>query len=138
LLDGSIPERVKVGDEIEITLNIANQGWASPFNRRPIYLVLRNVTNKDEVHVELKNLDSREWRGQTTTGIATKIKADVSAGSYDLYLYLPDAMLNRASCKEKNCDSADYAIRFANKDLWEMLDGKPTGLNSLKHRLIVE
>jgi hypothetical protein len=42
--------------------------------------------------------------------------AGMSAGVYDLLLYLPDAAASLAG-------RAEYAIRLANKDMWEAATG---------------
>ena len=139
LIEGAYPEKAKSGSEIEINLKVKNEGWAGPFNQRIVYLALRSAANPaDEFSFKLMDLDPRQWPGQTTMSLATRIKIDVPAGAYDLYLYLPDSILNRDFCANGVCDSADYAIRLANLNLWEVLEGKATGYNNLKYRLVVE
>lgn len=139
LLNGNYPQKTKAGAEIEIALNLANEGWASPFNRRPVFLVLRNAAVQTDVRmIELKDFDPRQWHAQTTISLVTKAKIDAPPGAYDLYLYLPDAALDINFCAKDDCDPADYAIRLANLGMWEVVNGKATGFNNLKHRLVVE
>lgn len=142
LVDGTYPQKAGAGSEIEITLNVRNDGSASPFNPRSVYLVLRNGTNKTERMIELKDLDPRRWRPQQVTPAKTRIllpkATELPPGTYDLYLYLPDPGLNAVNCANNRCYPADYAIQMANKDMWEVSVGKPTGYNRLNHRLVIE
>jgi len=62
---------------------------------------------------------------------------DFTPGSYELLLYLPDAMLNKTACALKGCDSSDFAIRFANENVWDV-EPKPTGLNRLNARISIQ
>ena len=54
------------------------------------------------------------------------IPADVPEGKYHLYLHLPDKYASVAS-------DSRFAVRFANKDVWE----ETTGMNDLKAEVVI-
>ena len=74
-------------------------------------------------------VDPRSW---LPNGVVTeihegvKVPADVPAGTYDMYLYLPDQYSSIAS-------NPAYAIRFANDNVWE----SATGMNKLNAQVTV-
>ena len=92
-----------------ITFKVKNSGFASPYNQRKAYLVLRNTSNNQEYSVAL-NADSRLWAGGAEQTVTENVvlPTNMVAGSYKLFLKLPDT------------DSAlstrpEYSIRMANE-----------------------
>jgi len=111
---------IKAGMQLSFTLNIDNVGYASPYNTRPVELIMRNKsTNKEFVFTI--DTDVRKWYSGNNN-IKTKIITDntMPAGNYDLFLFLPDAA-------ESLSQRSEYAIRFANENVWE----QTTGYNNL-------
>ncbi|TFI56947.1 DUF4832 domain-containing protein [Sphingomonas parva] len=103
------------------TIDLANDGFASPYTPRPLELVLRHRLTRRE-HVLTLPDDPRRWTGGAaqTLRIAANLPASVAPGRYDLFLNLPDPAprLRRRP---------DYSIRLANRDMWEAA----TGYNAL-------
>lgn len=127
LRKASIPTRVQKGGVIDVALNIENVGYASPYNARPVQLILKNRANGKVVVLLLKT-DIRRWfTGAVNLHQKLALPADVKAGVYDLYLNLPDAAATISSRPE-------YSIQLANQDLWEA----STGYNKLKVALQVK
>lgn len=111
------PAAVKPGAKLTLSIALSNDGFARPFNPRPVELVLagpRTVTLSTGV-------DARSFApGDTTTCLAADLPADLPAGSYRLGLRLadPDPGLRV---------DPRYAIRFASGSTWD----EATGINQL-------
>jgi hypothetical protein len=111
---------VKAGMQFKFTLNIRNDGYASPYNPRPVRLILRGQDGGKEYSFDL-SADIRRWySGAVTVNETISTDASMPAGRYDLLLYLPDAAASISSRPE-------YAIRLANDQVWE----PATGYNKL-------
>lgn len=121
LVSASVPSRAAAGGPLPMTLEIANDGFAPPYNPRGLALVLRNRATAAETTIALPH-DPRDWAaGETMTlAIAAALPGRLPPGRYDLLIHLPDpAPRLRAR--------ADYAIRLANREMWE----PSTGYNRL-------
>lgn len=127
LKNASFPKKVKTGTAVKVSININNVGYASPFNPRPVQLLLRN-SSTGTVKTFVFNTDVRKWfSGSIVLEQEFTLPADVTAGEYDLLLNLPDKYASISNRPE-------YAIRFANADVWE----ETTGYNKLNYKLVVE
>lgn len=108
------------GSNFDLTLNIANVGFARPFKQRNVYLVLKNtLTNTTSSH--LIDTDIRTW--ETSVSINQNFNLGLT-GTYKLYLWLPDGS---ASLSE----NPDYSIQFANIGTWDTI----TAYNDLQQTL---
>ena len=117
----------KKGATIKVSINLDNVGYASPFNPRPMQLVLRN-SSTGAVKTFSFTTDIRKWfSGSIALEQEFSLPADITAGEYDLLLNLPDKYTSISSRFE-------YAIRLANADVWEEV----TGYNKLNYKLVVE
>ncbi|MEO5892605.1 MAG: DUF4832 domain-containing protein [Ferruginibacter sp.] len=127
LKEFTYPKEIKQGSAIAITLFVNNAGYASPFNERPVKFVLKNKTSGQQFQYQL-NTDIRKWFTGAVK-IETIIPADVAlmAGTYDVYLYMPDKYASIAGRPE-------YAIRLANKNVWNAA----TGYNNLQATITVK
>jgi hypothetical protein len=112
LTDAYIPVNVNVGSTMKVKLNIANVGWASPFNKRDAYFVL--FKGYTEIARFAINTDVRHFSPGTTSTIESTINLPdtLSTGVYRLCLDLPDAKLAL-----KN--NPDFSIRLANVGVWD-------------------
>ena len=120
LVSASLPQTAKQGGQTQIEIRIKNVGYAPLYNARPVYVVLKN--QQSAIRVPLVS-DPRRWlpNGETTVISETvTIPEDVPVGTYDLYLYMPDAYASIAN-------DPRYAIRFANVGTWDA----ETGMNRL-------
>lgn len=124
---GTFPNAANIGGIMPITLKIANVGFASLYNARTAYLIFRNASNNAEYQVAI-NSDPRFWSAGLTTTITDNIvlPTTMTAGTYKLYLKLPDADAGLAVRPE-------YSVRMANETTWEA----STGYNDLKHTMTV-
>ncbi|MBT1689545.1 DUF4832 domain-containing protein [Dawidia soli] len=125
LTTGTYPTTLTEDDKIDIKLTIENSGFTSPFKARPAQLIFRNTTS-GEIIVRTLATDVRRWFPGTNT-IEESLEGGLKAGTWALYLNLPDA----AATINKR---PEYSIRLANNGTW---DGA-TGYNSLNHTLAVK
>lgn len=119
------PQAATIGGVLPINIKIKNSGFASTFNPRTVYLVLRNTVSNQEYAVALA-ANYRNWAPGTTQTVLEEITlpANITSGSYKLYLNLPDTDTGLRTRPE-------YSIRMANETVWE----STTGYNDLKHTI---
>jgi hypothetical protein len=125
LTSGTYSTTIMEDDEIAIKLVLENSGFTSPFKARPVQLILKNTTT-GEVVVRTLATDVRRWFPGTNT-IEESLEGGLGAGTWALYLNLPDAgtAINKRP---------EYSIRLANNGTWDAA----TGYNSLNHTITVE
>lgn len=120
LVSANLPETANAGDQVNISLNIKNVGYAPLYNERHAYIVLKR--GGDTYSIQLAT-DPRRW---LPNGVVTAINeqitipAGVPKGTYNLYLHMPDIYPSLAG-------DSRYSIRFANEGVWQ----KATGMNRL-------
>ena len=127
LQNGSYSSSAKPGGGFTVSFTVANQGWAAPFNKRDVELVLRNTATGALYRFAL-NTDPRQWApGKATTVTQTvSLPADMPKGNYAAMLNLPDPESTLRSRPE-------YAIQLANTNVWDA----STGFNNLNHTVNV-
>ena len=120
-------EAVPPGGLLAVEIELHNSGFAAPFNRRPVDLVLTDGTTRRSVR--LAGLDARQWQpgSPTTVTAVLRLPADLAPGDYTLALRLPDEAANLAG-------DPRYAIRLGNDDVWDEV----TGDNVLTRSLVVD
>ncbi len=123
LVTGEYSTQVERGGTLQVRLELVNTGFAAPFNRRLVELILRHVDSGDVFAARLPN-DPRFWLPGEPIEITAEVgvPADVPAGRYELLLHLPDPA-------ESLYGRPEYSIRLANEGVWE----ERTGFNSLLH-----
>ena len=130
LVSSIFPATAVRGSRIAFELTVRNDGWAAPFNPRPVRLVLRDAAD-GQLHVlNVPSARPRLWHAGTTTTVDQRnllIPTTIPAGTYELLLSLPDPLGSLAARPE-------YAIRLANNNTWEAT----TGLNRLLRTLTVQ
>lgn len=120
LMTATLPGEGKAGHDARFVLKIKNVGCAPLYNERHAYIVLKNQQSVFSIQLQS---DPRRWlpNGEVTTIDETlTIPSEMSNGTYQLYLYMPDASASIAS-------DPRYAVRFANTDVWDA----ETGMNDL-------
>lgn len=111
---------VQAGKQFSFTLHINNVGYASPYNERPAYIIMKNNRTGQTYQYETK-MDVRRWySGTISIKQSITTKADMPKGVYDLSLYLPDKYASISA-------RVEYAIRLANDNVWD----EATGYNNL-------
>ena len=120
LVSGTYSDQVAQGGQLSVNLQIRNVGYAPLYNERHAYIVLKNGNKTYPLQL---SSDPRRWlpnNALTTISEQLTIPATVPAGTYQLYLHLPDAYASLAG-------DPRYAVRFANNNVWE----SATGMNKL-------
>lgn len=126
LLTGTYSDQVAAGGKLSVSMQIRNAGYAPLYNERPTYIVLKNGNNTYTLPMQS---DPRTWLPNgvvTTVAEQLTIPRNVPEGTYQLYLYMPDAYSSLA-------DDPRYAVRFANEDVWN----EATGMNALNATVTV-
>lgn len=125
LTEANIVDSIKPGGIFHLNFSIVNDGFASPYNPRNLEVILRNENDNSKYRL-ITDEDPRFWLSgdSLTIDISGGIPSNIPEGEYGVYLFLPDPEQNLH-------DRSDYAIRLANKDVWE----DSTGYNSLLHSI---
>lgn len=125
LVSGTFSDQVEAGSKLSVNLQIRNAGYAPLYNERHAYIVLKGA----QTYRILLAADPRTWLPNgvvSTVNEQITVPATIPAGTYQLYLYLPDAYSTIAS-------NPAYAVRFANTNIWDAT----TGMNNLNATLTV-
>ena len=105
-----------------LTLKLQNSGYANVFKARKAYLVMRNTSTNTEYPFEVAS-DLRTWTTGVQTQIVQSLNLAVPAGTYQLFLNLPDP----------NNNNPLYSIQCANTGTWDAV----TGYNNLNRTFTV-
>jgi hypothetical protein len=126
LQSASLPDNVVRGTDLSIVLNLKNAGYASPYNKRPAKLILRNTQTQEIKSFEM-TADVRKWySGDNKVTESVALPSDFPTGDYEVLLSLADAYASIATKPE-------FSIRLANEGIWEAA----TGYNKLNHTIKV-
>lgn len=102
------------GGILSLSWKLRNEGFASPLNPRPLFLVLDGPAN---VTLPLEGIDPRDWLpGEWQLSTSIQLPSDLPKGEYRLALWLPDGY-------ESLRADPRYSIRFANQDMWDETHG---------------
>ncbi len=125
VLEGAIlTEKLNIKDSLQINIKLRNEGYASPYNPRPLQLILRNKSSKKIILIPLKSNPQLWFSGNHVITEKLAIPKNVKAGNYEMLLSLPD---EAESLKNR----PEYSIRLANANVWEA----ETCLNNLNHTI---
>lgn len=126
LVNGIYTQEATAGGTMSVYMNIRNTGFAPLYNERPVYIVLKNGSRKYTIPMAA---DPRRWKPNgvvTTVSEVLNVPAGIVNGTYQMYLYMPDAYESIAS-------NSKYAVRFANEDIWN----ETTGMNNLNASITI-
>jgi hypothetical protein len=128
LLEATLQDSIKPGSTFELSFTSVNSGFASPYNPKNTEIILRNSQTKERYFL-IVNADPRFWMAGDTTWVTIRagIPIDIQTGNYEILLHLADS-------HPVIHDRPEYAIRFANSDVWE----DSTGYNSLLHEMVID
>ena len=120
LKEALIPQTIQAGSALNLNVLLSNDGFASMYNPRPLFVVLLGPGGRYEIPVT--NVDPRRWSpGQEySVDISVNIPANIIPGTYRLGLWLPDAYSSLRN-------NPKYSVRFANTGVWVAT----TGINVL-------
>jgi hypothetical protein len=117
LMKARLPKSVRRGSALSGWLEIVNEGFASPYNWRPVELMLRRVGTGQTLALPLF-VDPRHWSSGSARQVdfSAEVPKGLSPGRYELLLNLPDAAPSLHG-------RAAYSIRLANRGTWEPRTG---------------
>lgn len=120
LVEANFPEKATIGANMPLSISMRNTGFAPIYNQRTTYLVLRSATKTYSLPLpaDLRRLLPGEPMALTARSL--NIPDSLAPGTYHLYLHMPDAYASLAG-------NPRYAIRLANKNVWDAA----TGMNDL-------
>lgn len=122
LKNASFPEMAAKGKNFTVQIQLENIGYASPFNPRPVQLILRNKVSGKVLALPFNTQIQKWFTGKILLTQSFHLPSTVSAGEYELLLNLPDGYKSLQT-------NPVYSIRLANEGLWEEV----TGYNKLQH-----
>lgn len=113
LRQSRVAARGRAGGRLAVEVTLENRGFAPLYNPRPVELVLEQ-TASGRLYPFLQDEDPRAWKpGRTWTFKAElALPQDMEAGTYRLYLALPDS-------SPRLQDDSRYAYRLANSGVWD-------------------
>lgn len=84
-----IPAAVLPGAELPVSFTVTNDGFAAPFNPRPVFLVLEG---RDHQQIEPLPVDANDWAAgkQVTVDGALRLPEDLPAGRCSVAVWMPD------------------------------------------------
>lgn len=113
-----LPTQVKPGGSFTLQIELENQGFAAPFNARPVFVVLRSAGGF-VAKAPLQNVDPRRWLHGASLKARIRLPSTLAPDAYTVSLWLPDAATSLQG-------RADYALRFANEKTWDAATGENT------------
>ena len=121
LTQAMYPETISPEDSYELALTIKNEGFAAPYNPRKAEIRFRSASSGEIAYIHTMAADPRFWfSGSHEIKEKINLPASIKSGEYEVVLFLPDPT-------ESLRQRPEYAIRLANKDIWE----EKTGYNKL-------
>lgn len=125
LKEGKFPNKLAVSDKLHFDLTINNKGFATPYNKKSVYLILRNTDDKTEYPI-LLDADPRFWDKDKNIALSydLDLPSTITSGNYELFLHVAD---DDDQLKKR----PEYAIQMANTGTWELR----TGYNKLLHSI---
>ena len=117
LSESSVTPALRPGGDLKVSFTLRNGGFAAPFNRRPLRVVLTD--GRTRLVATARSVDVRRWEPGAPIKVALKLVVPTSTppGKYRVALWLPDEAPSLEARPE-------YAIRFANEGLWDPATGE--------------
>lgn len=113
LTTATLPATGAAGAGLPVTFAVANDGYSQPWRARPVQIVFKSAAN---TYTRTLAADLRTWAPGATTTVTETVTAPPVAGTYAMYLNLPDANAARSA------DPA-YSIQLANTGVWQAATG---------------
>ena len=116
-----LTQEPKSGELFEAKIDMHNEGFAAPVNKRDVELIFVSGGSDPKKFVYPQDVDPRFWMGGEKQQFTLSCTLDASMkGEYKVYINLPDPYASLH-------DDPKFSIRFANEDVWT----EETGYNFL-------
>ena len=127
LKSAEFPNQLTASERLHCSLTIINTGFATPFNKKTVRLILRNKEDRKEYPIVLA-ADPRFWEKDKIHQLSydLNIPSSIPSGTYDLLLHIADE-------DSRLSNRPEYAIQLANSGTWE----SRTGYNKLLHSVVI-
>lgn len=101
---------VKQGENLNFSFTIKNVGFGNLVRKRPVKVIIEKDLKYYTIDTEI---DPRYWFSgeEVTNEVVMKLPGNIEAGTWNIYIQLPDAS---ASLREHE----RYYIKFANGSIW--------------------
>lgn len=110
LLGHRSPAAARRGTPFSLAVSLANDGYAAPYNARPLRLALRGPEQRAiDVQVDMRRIAPDS---EVELCLEVVLPAELEPGEYQLGLAMPDAAPALAADER-------YAVRIANDVIWE-------------------
>jgi hypothetical protein len=121
LTQAILPVGARPGTAQTFSLTMVNDGYARPYNPRLVEIVLRNQITKQDTRLRVTpSQDVRLWLPAPSQSkllsLPVTLPATLAAGTYDVFLNLPDP-------EPLLYKRAVYSIRLANTGIWDGVAG---------------
>ena len=90
LTQSSVTQKLKPGGQLNLNLKLQNEGFATPYNPRPVQLILRNTSTKSLYRLTLKTNLQKWYSGNISIKELITLPKGIKNGRYELLLNLPD------------------------------------------------
>lgn len=126
---------VATGTTMPVSFAVRNDGYANLYNPRTAYITLRRQGTSSENSTNRANLplnsNPRRWDQGATTVVTegVVIPSTLTAGTYDVAVWLPDISSKLRSPNISLANQVKYSIRFANStsntgtEVWDATRG---------------
>ena len=115
LHESYISPDITAGSNVRTVFKLSNDGYAAPINPRGLELILVNKSSGEKTVIPVEDENPRFWLAGKKPQFEVDFTAQ-AAGSYTLYLNLPDPT-------ERLHDNPLFSIRLANQGTWEVETG---------------
>lgn len=123
----TLPSQVTSGGSFPFHVELKNKGFAPMYYERPVYLVFKNKSGGTPASVVLNGADPRRWlpiADQSLITLDTAVTVPpLTAGTYSLYLWMPDNHTNSTDPTKDLQHMPEYAVQLANTGVWDAASG---------------
>jgi hypothetical protein len=114
LVNAVLPKAVRPGGLLRLEVRVRNDGYAAPYNARPVLVVLESGATR--LVARLEKVDPRHWHSEASFKARLRIPFGIVPGDYRLALWMPD---EADTLRER----PEYAVRLANRGTWDSTHG---------------
>jgi hypothetical protein len=124
LTEAKYSSAVRPGGVLQVKLTLANEGYAAPFNPRPVFLTLDDGTTVQKAR--LAGVDPRRFAAGASASIDVRLRIPAGAkpGKYKLAVWMPDPAAGLQAIPE-------YSVRLANAGVWDAAKGNDVVTDAL-------
>jgi hypothetical protein len=108
--EAKLPYTLKVGDVLQVTLRMRNEGYGNLYNAHAAQLVLNGVRVPAYVSQDLRHALPTSYGPDIDVTFKARIPNTFATGNYRVHLALPDVL---------EPSNPNYAVKFSNANMWD-------------------